>query len=77
MAKNPVASMLAQAVAPGVVQAPPGKIGAKPKAVAPPKGVQKTAPGGPLPGKAPPPPLKPGKGFGGRPAPKSFGKGAT
>ena len=74
MAKNPLGQMMAQAVQPGIVQAPPGKLGAKPKAVAPPKGVQKTAPGGPLPGKAAPPPLKPGGGFrGGMKAPKPFG----
>ena len=38
MAKNPIAQMMAQAVAPGVVRAPPGKVGSKStKAVAPPK----------------------------------------
>ena len=73
MAKNSISAMMAQAVQPGIVQAPPGKLGAKPKAVAPPKGVQKTAPGGPLPGKAPPPPVAPRKGFGGKPASKLFG----
>lgn len=72
MAKNPIASMLAQAVTPGVVKAPPGKIGAKPKAVAPPKGVQKATSLGPAPGKAPPPPVKPRAGFGGKKAPPSF-----
>ena len=77
MAKNTIAGMMAQAVKPGTVQAPPGKVGAKgTKAVAPPKGVQKTAPGGPLPGKAPPPPLQPGQGFKGgmKPPSKPFGK---
>ena len=74
MAKNPIANMMAQAVAPGIVQAPPGRIGAKPKAVAPPKGVQKTIPAAPSPGKFPPPPVKPRGGFkGGMPAPKPFG----
>ncbi len=68
MAKNPIATMMAQAVTPGTVAAPGGK------KVPPPKGVQKTAPGGPLPGKAPPPPVAPGKGFGGRPPPPKFGK---
>ena len=73
MAKNPLGTMLAQAVTPGVVQAPPGKIGGKPKAVAPPKGVQKSIPAAPSPGKFPPPPVAPRKGFGGKPAPKPFG----
>ena len=73
MAKNPIATMMAQAVAPGVVQAPPGRLGAKTKPVAPPKGVQKAIPAAPSPGKTPPPPVKPRQGFGGRPAPKPFG----
>ena len=67
MAKNPIASILAQSVAPGSVPAPGGK------KVPPPKGVQKSAPQGPLPGKAPPPQPKPGKGFGGKPKPAPFG----
>lgn len=74
MAKNPLSQMMAQAVQPGIVQAPPGKIGAKPKPVAPPKGVQKTAPQGAPPGLAPPAPVAPRKGFGGKPAPKPFGR---
>lgn len=76
MAKNPIATMMAQAVAPGPVRSvPPGKVGAKAKSVPVPKGVQKTAPLGPAPGRPPPPPPKPTKGFGGRPAPaKPFGK---
>ena len=75
MAKNPLGTMLAQAVTPGVVQAPPGKIGGKPKAVAPPRGVQKSIPAAPSPGLPPPPPVKPRQGFGGKPAPKlPFGK---
>ena len=67
MAKNPIASMMAQAVTPGPVQS----IGKK---IPVPKGVQKTTSLGPSPGKPPPPPVKPGKGFGGKPAAKAFGK---
>ena len=73
MAKNPIANMMAQAVAPGIVQAPPGRIGGKPKAVAPPKGVQKSIPAAPSPGLPPRQPVAPRKGFGGKPAPKPFG----
>jgi len=69
MAKNPIANLMAQAVAPGTVKAP-GK-----KSVPPPKGVQKTAPLGPPPGKPPPAPVAPRKGFGGKPPPPlPFGK---
>ena len=75
MAKNPIANMMAQAVAPGIVQAPPGKVGSKStKAVAPPKGVQKSIPAAPSPGLPPPQPVAPRKGFGGKPAPKPFGR---
>ena len=74
MAKNPLANMLAQATTPGVVSAPPGKIGSTGvKRVAPPKGVQKTIPAAPTPGLPPPPPVKPRTGFGGKPAAKPFG----
>ena len=76
MAKNPIANMMAQAVAPGPVQnVPPGKIGGKSKSVPVPKGVQRSAPQGPPPGKPAPAQPKPTKGFGGRPAPAPpFGK---
>jgi hypothetical protein len=53
MAKDPLANMMAQAVKPGSVPAPGGKT------VAPPKGVQKTAPTGFQPGKSAPPPPPP------------------
>jgi hypothetical protein len=58
---------MAQAVKPGSVKAPSGK------SVPPPKGVQKSVPTGPPPGRPAPPPVAPGKGFGGKPAPKQFG----
>ena len=70
MARNPLGTMMAQAVRPGSVPAPGGK------SVPAPKGVQKTAPAGPPPGLPPKPPVAPRKGFGGRPAPKPF-KGAS
>ena len=76
MAKNPLANMLAQATTPGIVQAPPGKVGSKStKAVAPPKGVQKSIPAAPSPGLPPPQPVAPRKGFGGGiPPANPFGK---
>ena len=63
MAKNPIASLMAQAVAPGPVRAP-GK-----KSVPVPKGVQRSAPQGPPPGKPPRPAPAPRKGFGGKAPP--------
>jgi hypothetical protein len=76
MAKNPLGQMMAQAVTPGAVKSvPPGKIGtSSTKSVPVPKGVQKTTSLGPAPGKPPPQPVAPRKGFGGKPAPKPFGK---
>ena len=75
MAKNPLSQMMAQAVTPGPVQGvPPGKLGAKPKSVPVPKGVQKTASLGPLPASQRRRRSRLEKASAARPAPKPFGK---